>query len=230
MTPSPFTILDEKQFSKHATSFLQSLIGKAIHNRNMAVVGLSGGSTPKPIYEELGKEKGIDWSKVWLFLVDDRFVRKDDPRSNQFLLRSTLLKEAPIPESQIILPDTSLPLEQCIELYDRELSELLKKGPADVVTLGLGEDGHIASLFPPLTKVAFGPDTVIHTTTDRFDVHDRISVTLPVIQNAQQKVFFLKGEGKQKTWEEMMESEEDEKRWPAKGAMKNGDTTVLLAV
>ncbi len=216
----------DQDFVNQSVAFLKDAITQAISDRGVAIIGLSGGSTPKPIYEALGKQK-IDWSKVWLFLVDDRYIRADDPKSNQFLLRSTLLKTAAIPESQLIFPDTTLPLPACIKLYDRQMKDLMKKGQPNVITLGMGDDGHIASLFPPLMDGAFGPDAVIHTTTEKFDVFDRISTTMPVLTRARQSVFFLKGAGKKTVWEEMMGSGEDEKRWPAKELMNNTGMTIM---
>ncbi|MEK7591128.1 MAG: 6-phosphogluconolactonase, partial [Patescibacteria group bacterium] len=148
MNPSIIIAENEADFRARGASLLSAGIRKAILDRGRAIVGFSGGSTPKAIYEMLGQDPAIDWSKVWIFLVDDRFIRKDDPRSNQFLLRSTLLKHAPVPESQIIIPDTTLPYQESIALYEKHLEALLEKGPPDIVTLGLGGDGHIASLFP----------------------------------------------------------------------------------
>ncbi len=222
------TTSNEQDLLNKGVSSLAVGVSKAIADHDFCILGLSGGSTPKPIYEALGKEK-LDWSKVWIFLVDDRYVRPDDPNSNQFLLRSTLLKHAPIPESQLIFPDTSLPLPECINLYEQHLKSLLQKGSPDIVTLGMGDDGHIASLFPPLTDDAFGPKLVIHTTTEKFAVRDRISVTMPVLKQAKQSVFLLKGAVKKRVWEEMMESTEDEKRWPAKGIIKGNNSTLILA-
>ncbi|NOS68126.1 MAG: 6-phosphogluconolactonase [Candidatus Peribacteraceae bacterium] len=206
---------NDADFVARGVGFLEKAIREALSEHGCCIIGLSGGSTPKPIYEALGKEK-MDWSKIWIFLVDYRYIRADDPNSNQFLLLSTQLKNAAIPESQIFFPDTSLPLQECINLYDRHLKDLLKKGAPDIVTLGMGDDGHIASLFPPLTDAAFGQAAAIHTTTDTFDVRDRISVTLPVLKKARQSIFFLKGERKKAVWDEMMASNDDEKRWPAK--------------
>ncbi len=215
------------EFIRLGTDLMAEEIRSAVDKRKFCILGLSGGSTPKPIYEALGKEN-IDWSNVWIFLVDDRYIRADDPSSNQFLLRSTLLKNAPIPESQIIFPDTTLSLEKCIDLYDRQITDLMKKGSPDLITLGLGDDGHIASLFPLLSDDAFGPASVIHTTTEKFAVKDRISVTIPVLKKARQAVFFLKGIEKKKVWEDMEKSRESEKRWPAKSVM-SGTPVVLVA-
>ena len=217
--------VDTDAFTERGCAWMADIIKKSIEDRGRAGIGLSGGSTPGPIYDLLGKEKGIDWSKVWIFLVNDRYIRADDPKSNQFLLRSTLLKHAPIPESQIIFPDTTLPYEKCIDLYEKHLKDLLKKSPPDLVTLGLGPDGHIASLFPPLSDETFGDHLVIGTTTDHFDVRERISVTIPVITATREAIFFLKGQEKQRAWREMMESSDDVRRWPAKALYR---ATVLM--
>ncbi|MDO8649664.1 MAG: 6-phosphogluconolactonase [Candidatus Peregrinibacteria bacterium] len=232
----PYRLIEtttDSDFVRTSVDRMKSIITEAIEERGICILGLSGGSTPRPIYEALGKEPGIDWSKVWIFLTDDRYIRADDPKSNQFLLRSTLLKHATVPESQIIVPDTSLPIDECIAQYDTWIGDLLKKGTPDLITYGMGDDGHIASLFPPLAEPHLKA-CVIHTTTpstgsgqaDRFDVHDRISVTLPVLKTANHGLFFLKGEVKKRVWEEMMASEEDETRWPAKGVLPR--STVIL--
>ena len=219
---------DEKSFTQSATDFLAQEILSAIEHRGRALIGLSGGSTPRPIYEALGKSKKIDWGKVWIFLVDDRYIRADDPKSNQFLIRSTLLKNAPIPESQIIFPDVSLPLLQCIDLYAKHLKVVFQKGLPDVITLGMGDDGHIASLFPPLSNLAMGDERlVLHTTTDQFDVHDRISVSLNTLASAKASVFFLAGAAKKKAWEEMLTSTEDARRWPAKAVLEHTEAKVF---
>ena len=201
----------------------------AIENQGRCILGLSGGSTPRPVYEALGQEKGIDWTKLWIFLVDDRYVPADNPNSNQFLLYSSLLKYAPVPQSHLIVPDTTLPIDACVDLYARHLDDLLKKGPPDIVTLGMGDDGHIASLFPPLTDAAFGPALAINTQTDAFSVKQRISVTFPVLDQAKQSFFFLKGAEKKKVWEKMLASDEGERRWPAKRVMERTPVTIIMS-
>lgn len=234
MKPLIISTANDVNFVTQGVTMLKQTIMESIAARGLAMIGLSGGSTPKPIYDALGKEK-IDWSKVWIFLVDDRYIRADDPNSNRFLLRSTLLKNAAIPESQIIFPDTSLPLPECMALYEKHLKSLFQmvrqthqgQGSPDLITLGMGDDGHIASLFPPLTDEAFGPSLVIHTTTDKFVVRDRVSVTLPVLTQARQSVFFLKGAEKKRVWEEMIASSETQKRWPAKAVMEKTSVSVI---
>lgn len=223
---------NEDEFVQGSVIVLSSLINAAILQNGACLLGLSGGSTPKKVYEELGKSKEIDWSKVWVCLVDERFVPADHDNSNQKLVRETLLKHASIPEENLLFPDTSLPIEECVLQYH---VALFHKKP-DVLTLGIGEDGHIASLFPPVGKVGFNREKhIIHTTTPstslgqatNFAVHNRLSMTLPVIERAETKVFLLRGEKKKKVWEAMEDSKEGKERWPAKEVIRSGGVTLI---
>lgn len=222
------TTTNADEFTTKSVSLLAERLEQNIEEFGHAILGLSGGSTPKPIYTELGKAN-LDWSKVSIFLVDDRYIDPTDNDSNQKLVRETLLVNADIPESQIIFPNTLSPLEDCIAIYEQKLAQLLSQGIPHIVTLGLGEDGHIASLFPPVPAEGYADRLVIHTTTDTFAVHDRISTTMVVIGSADRKIFFLKGEGKQFVWNEMMQSDatEDMDRWPARAALALGGGVVV---
>jgi 6-phosphogluconolactonase len=219
----------DASFVAYGLTLLIQGIEAAIDDHGVCMLGLSGGSTPRPIYEALGKETEIDWHKVWLFLVDERHVSPANGDSNTKLVYDTILQGAGSADIQFCAPDTSLPAEACAAEYDKRLKKLFDDvtGP-DIVTLGLGDDGHIASLFPPVADAGFGPGRAIHTVTDRFAVRDRISVTLPVLKAANQKMFFLKGEAKAKVWTEMLASTEPPTRWPAKDVMASGGVTVLM--
>lgn len=220
------TTTSEEQFIQTGVDILRERIEQSIDEFGRAILGLSGGSTPRPIYERLGL-CAIDWEKVSLFLVDDRYVPADHPDSNQKLVKETLLKHISIPETQILFPDTTLPIDDCIHHYDMKLAGMLSAGIPHIVTLGIGGDGHIASLFPPVANSGFGDRLVVHTETDAFAVHDRISTTMIVIGSADRKIFFLKGEEKKTVWEEMLQSDEGPKRWPAKAALELGGGVVV---
>ena len=218
----------DNEFVERTTNTLAEAIQRAIADRGACVLGLSGGSTPKPIYALLGTKTDIDWSKVWIFLVDERHIPASNNDSNAKLVTDTLIAPAGIADDHFIRPNTILPIIECIAGYDRTLTALFAThGTPDAVTLGLGEDGHIASLFPPLDDAAFGPATAIHTTTDHFAVHDRISVTLPLLRNTPEAFVFLKGAPKKAVWDSMMASSEGPSRWPMKYVMAFGKTTVF---
>jgi 6-phosphogluconolactonase len=226
--PRVITATTEKSFVLHGLTLLIQGIEAAIDDHGVCVIGLSGGSTPRPIYEELGKETEIDWHKVWIFLADERHISPASADSNTKLLYDTVLRGLGA-DAQCVLPDTSLPAATCAADYGKRLQKLFDDvGGPDILTLGLGDDGHIASLFPPVPPEAFGKGYALHTTTETFAVRDRISVSMPVLKSAREKMFFLKGEAKKKVWEEMLASPEPSTRWPAKDVITSGGSTVLI--
>jgi len=215
-----------EEFAVASVTLLEGLINAAILERDRCILGLSGGSTPRPVYEALGKSKEIDWSKVWLFLVDERYVSAESDDSNTKLIRETLLANADVPPTQFRHP-ADLPLEEWREGYEETLENLFDGEWPDVVILGMGEDGHIASLFPPIPEEGMGPELTVHTTTDQFAVHDRVSVTMPVLTKARSKVFLLQGEMKKEVWEKMLADDGSEQRWPIQSALSSGNVTVV---
>ncbi|PIR49033.1 6-phosphogluconolactonase [Candidatus Peregrinibacteria bacterium CG10_big_fil_rev_8_21_14_0_10_55_24] len=214
-------------FAPCTLELLEESLTRTTRERGACTVGLSGGSTPRPIYAALGA-MSLDWSKVSVFLVDERYVPPDNPESNQHMVRETLLTHAAIPPTQVMFPDTLLPMEECVSTYADTLRALFSDALPDLVILGMGDDGHIASLFPPLSPEALGDQHfTLHTVTDRFAVHDRISLALNAIAAAQEHVLLLRGEEKRRTWETMLASDEDEERWPLKRILETGNVTVL---
>jgi len=217
-------------FVSESAEWMGKHIKESISVFGTCIVGLSGGSTPGPIYEQLGKDPLIDWSKVFVFLVDERYINENDKESNTRLVKTTLLKHAAIPDIHFIYPNTVLPLEDCIRDYEERINKLLENRNADLLTLGLGTDGHIASLFPPVIKEAFNDKkTVIHTTTSQFPVYNRISITMRIIQHAHLKLFLLKGKEKLDLWQSMIaDPNMDETRWPAKSVLFHSKNTFII--
>ncbi|TSC99397.1 MAG: 6-phosphogluconolactonase [Candidatus Peregrinibacteria bacterium Greene1014_49] len=218
---------DEAEFVSQAATFLAQAITDVIQERGGCIIGLSGGSTPKSVYEALGKIS-LDWDSVLCFLIDERYIPADNKDSNQKLVRESLVAHARIPETNLIFPDTSLPIDACVEHYARDLMVLFDKHLADIVVLGMGNDGHIASLFPPMVDSLMDDSRLVaHTQTDQFVVHDRITVTLNPIAAANHAVFLLNGMEKKKVWDAMMLDFENERRWPAKRILASTEVTVV---
>ena len=217
----------EQEFIAQASAFLTERIRQAIKRHGRCLLGLCGGTTVGSAYAEAGEDASIDWSRVTLFLTDERYVPADDPRSNQFLLRSTILRSAAIPDSQLLFPDTSLPLKSCIKEYAKVLGSVLGKSPPDLLVLGMGTDGHIASLFPPLNEEALGSGYATHTTTHQFEVSDRISTTLAALLPARESLILLRGLEKRVVWTQMMAAAEDVRRWPTHALLAAHPSTVI---
>jgi len=221
-------------FTHRSVEFLAHHIRRATETHGSCILGLSGGSTPRPIYDALGKQP-LDWSKVSVFLIDERYIDASSADSNLRLVRDTLLKHAAIPEENIVFPDTSLPIHECVKKYGEDLRAQWIDRLPDMTLLGMGDDGHIASLFPPLTDDTLSDRAlVLHTTTPLneqgapcFPVHERITLSLHVIAAIDLHLMILKGTAKKNVWDEMITSREDLRRWPAKFVIQSSDVTTL---
>ena len=221
------TIQAAENFTETSVRHIAQTMLQSMETNDHCTIGLSGGSTPGPVYELLGQQEGIDWAKVHVFLVDDRYVPADHADSNQRLARETLLKHADIPEQNFCAPNTELPLEDCIADFGENLS--LLPMPADLLILGMGPDGHITSLFPPVPEHAFDDATLaLHTQTDVFAVHDRITVSPLLIASARAHILLLKGQEKHAVFHECVSAEMNPVRWPLHLALAGGNLTAVL--
>jgi 6-phosphogluconolactonase len=156
---------------------------------------LSGGETAKKCYEELAHTDRypIDWDLVDVYIGDERCVPPDDPDANQRLVRESLLEAVGGARSfhPMSCPDGPAAFEEVI----REAGDFL-----DLVHLGLGPDGHTASLFPEVPELDVGPEKLVAMTTDPAgrNPHPRMTLTLPGITRARLVVFTVEGE--EKAW------------------------------
>jgi 6-phosphogluconolactonase len=153
-------------------------------------IALSGGSTPKAAYERLA---GISypWEQVDVFLGDERCVPPDHPDSNFLMARDSLLDH---------VPARGHPMTDCdADAYERELRAVFGEGvPAfDFVFMGLGPDGHTASLFPGKPALEVTDRLVVYVPEPGMEpYHPRLTLTLPVFQNAKLMVYLVSGEDK----------------------------------
>ena len=187
------------------------LSSSAIESRGYFAAALSGGKTPVRFYRKLA-ERGqqLPWNRTHLFLADERFVPIDDADSNYHLLRETLLKDLPVPDSNIHAvttdgPDALLSARK----YEEEIKGFFKTTAEglpefDLIMLGLGTDGHTASLFPG--DKALDDTRHLSCAVDLDNVrHDRITLTLPVINNARMVVFLVSGKTKASVLRDVVE-------------------------
>ncbi len=174
----------------------------AIEKDGFFAVALSGGKTPIDFYQKLADARGISsWEKTHIFLVDERFLPVSDPDSNYGLLRNTFLKKEQIPEENIhpVLAEGST-LESSARQYEEDLRRFfrLTRGGLpdfDLILLGIGEDGHTASLFPHSPAL----EDTVHLAAPVFldeARHHRVTLTLPVINNAKNIAFLVSGKNK----------------------------------
>lgn len=135
---------DADDWTEAATHAIAHALGEALRARDRARLLLSGGSTPGPVYAALA-DVPLDWNRVDVGLVDERWLHPDDPDSNAHLVRRTLLRHRAAPAAFRGLTRDGLGIEEAVRAANLHAHQ-----PADVVVLGMGEDGHTASLFPQM--------------------------------------------------------------------------------
>ncbi len=180
-------------------------------------VALSGGSTPRRTYETLSSEPYRDrfpWAAVHFHQVDERFVPPGDPRSNGRLLREALFSRVPVPPGNVHLVDTTLPgPAAAARKYEEELRRAFPDPPGgfprfDAVLLGLGADGHTASLFPGDEALAERTAWVVGSTGGEPAIA-RVTLTLPVLCAAAQVIFLVEGRAKAESLRRLVEGTGD---------------------
>lgn len=189
---------------------------QSISTKGRFDVSLSGGSSPKKLYELLAQKysDAIDWSKVYLFFGDERYVAHDHPDSN-YLMATTALAPLNLKDSQILKVDTSLDPESAALDYERCIKRHFGDDVSfDLVLLGLGDDAHTASLFPG-TSILFNDENLVKDVYLEDKQVFRISMTAPLINNAKHIAFLTFGEGKADAIQHVLEGEKDITKYPA---------------
>ena len=188
--------------NKGAEIFSRAAI-ESIEKRGRFAVAISGGSTPRVMHGMLAKEpylSDIPWKKTHIFWVDERCVPENDPASNFGLARKDFLDRVPIPQNQIHPIPVEAYSEEGAGKYQRVLIDFfhLKKGEFpvfDLIFLGIGTDGHTASLFPGKSALNEMNRWVVAVKGGNPNVN-RLTLTLPVINRGKQIVFMISGKKK----------------------------------
>ncbi len=192
--------LDSEDISRKAAELFVRLAGESISSHGRFAVALSGGSTPKILYSRLAGIPDIPWSGIHLFWGDERCVPPDHRDSNYRMTREALLDHAPIPESNIhrIRGEDSNPEQAALE-YEQEIRKVFGTGDGwprfDLVFLGMGDDGHTASLFPGTSALKGTNRLVVSNYVEKFSAH-RITFTAPLINHAAHIAFLISGASK----------------------------------
>jgi 6-phosphogluconolactonase len=157
-------------------------------------VALSGGSTPRPLFERLRTET-LPWSRLAWYWVDERFVPYEDARSNAGEAKRLLFDHIPTAQIFPFAAPPAASIEHAAEAYEALLAEGLPATGFDIVLLGIGDDGHTASLFPNEPEVHVRDRRVVHVPA-RPTRDARLSLTAPVLQSAQHVLVLARGQSK----------------------------------
>ena len=204
---------------------------EAISERGRFAVALAGGSTPKTTYEILARHHAdeLDWSKVHVFFGDERTVNPEHEDSNYRMARDTLLAHLRV--GSVHRMRCELPPTEGAANYEEQLREFF--GPSeepprfDLILLGLGEDGHTASLFPETSALDVTDRWVVANPVLKLET-SRLTLTIPVINAAKAVTFLVAGEDKARALKEVLEGDADPRAYPAQLIRPEGDLTWMV--
>ena len=150
MAPEIWIGEDVEALAREGARRIAEAARRSITARGRFVLALAGGTTPRKLYKILATAEGIDWRHVEIFFGDERMVELDHPDSNYRMARETLLDQVPIPPAQVHAVPTHLPVEEAAAAYEATLRQVLGQTEPrlDWALLGMGPDGHTASIFP----------------------------------------------------------------------------------
>lgn len=191
---------DLEQLSAAVAQRIAELAAQMIAARGVFCVALAGGETPRRCYEKL-RHLDIDWSCVHLYFGDERCVPRGDRQRNDSMVREALLEHIDIPQANIHNIPAELGAQHAAASYAIVLREAM---PLDLVLLGMGEDGHTASLFPdnPATE---NSGTVVSVCNAPKPPAERVSLGLGTLNSARQKIFLAAGAGKRAALEQILQ-------------------------
>ena len=189
------TFADSPALVTGAADYVAAQASEAIAKRGAFSIALSGGNTPKPIYERLAG-KPLDWRRVHVFFGDERCVPPEDTRSNYHMAKATLFDRVAIPPGNIHRMRGEDEPNAAAAAYAAELKAGLgEDGRFDLVLLGLGGDGHTASLFPGLAAVSETERTVLACYVESVGMW-RLTLTPPTLNAARRVAFLVSGADK----------------------------------
>lgn len=194
MTPE---IVHSTNFVADAVALIERAADIAIFERGEFRLALSGGNTPRPVYEALAKHRDA-WSK-WVFTFgDERCVPPDSGQSNYRMAREALFDHVPIPAENILRIRGEADPAVAAQEYEDELRRRAGKQSHyrhDLLLLGMGDDGHTASLFPGTAALGVTDRWVVSNFVPKFDTH-RITMTYPLLNAARHVCFLVNSKGK----------------------------------
>jgi 6-phosphogluconolactonase len=186
-------IVDSTDFARAAARRLALEIRRVLESQERCSLALAGGSTPRPVYEQLAAESagGNPWSRIDVYFGDERCVPPDDPASNYRMVRESLLERVPLDRGRVHRMEGERPDHDAAALaYEKLLPRRL-----DLLILGLGADGHTASLFPEAPSLAETRRRVL-AVRGPGPLVDRLTITSPVILEARLTVGLVAGADK----------------------------------
>jgi 6-phosphogluconolactonase len=230
--PVEVKIVPDNALARVAAQEFHRLAEAGIQQSGRFSVALSGGNTPRAVYSLLADEhKGLPWDRIRVFFGDERQVPPEHPDSNFRMASESLLSKVPIPRENVHRIRAELEPEAAAKDYDDQLAEFFHLNDHDwprfdLIFLGLGDDGHTASLFPGSSALSNVSSRVAANWVEKLQT-SRITLTFPVLNHAAQVIFLVSGESKAQIFSAVLRP--GDKRYPAQGVQPENGRLLWLA-
>jgi len=234
---------EHSKLSQKAAEHIISIANESVKARGYFTMALSGGNSPVQIYDRLGDpplKNKMPWSRTLVFWGDDRYLLPGDRESNYHIAYEAMISKVNIPQANIFrIPTEVSPIEMAAALYETIMRKVFvklrsidieKKLPVfDLVILGVGKDGHTASLFPGHKAVNEKERWVTFVKAHaRMTLRERVTITLPVINAARNIMFIIAGEGKGDMIKSILTDSKHGKIYPATMIKPDGQTVWFI--
>ena len=219
-------------FAAAAVEFLQRA-RTAIQGSGRFTVALSGGSTPRNLYSLLATQSDVPWGQIRFFFSDERHVPPDSPDSNFRMADESLFSRAPIPQENIFRVPAEIPdADTAAQSYEQTLRQFFQLEEDDLprfdlILLGLGPDGHTASLFPRTAALHEDERLVAANWVEQFKTW-RITFTYPALNHAAAVLFMATGAEKQEALLQVLQGKPDLETYPAQGIKPTNGSLIWL--
>lgn len=228
-------IVAPESFIQTASDLIWAHLVETLQLRPLAHLCLTGGSTPRPIYQMLAERSlagdiSLDWSRVRFYFGDERSVPPDHPDSNYRMAKESLLEPLGIPAEHVARLEGEQPASLAATRYEALLRARFPEGRCafDLLLLGMGDDGHCASLFPHTPGLSETERWVIANPVDKLQT-TRLSLSFPALNGARQVLFLVNGVKKAPALTQVLERARDVAAWPSQGiAPTHGHVCWLL--
>lgn len=234
--PELITLSDADTVATRAAEIVVATALQAVMERGRFTWVLSGGSTPERLYKLLARSpyrEQMPWEETFVFMGDERFVAEDDPAQNFLMARNALLDHVPLPPANRYPIDTYLPsAADAADEYESRLRDFFEGGAItfDLVLLGLGDDGHTASLFPGKPALDETDRAVVASEPGLLPPPvERVTLTFPVLNAARNVLFLITGEKKRAPLAWILSGEASVAEIPAVGIQPVVGTVTILA-
>jgi 6-phosphogluconolactonase len=218
--PALVVAADLDGLARVAADRVRVLAADAITARGRCRLALAGGSTPRALYAHLAATRDVDWARIDIFFGDERAVPPDDPQSNFRMARETLFAPAGVPPENVRRMRGEDPdLDAAARDYEAALGSVDEAAPLDLALLGLGADGHTASLFPGTTAPGERHRLCVAVEVPSLATR-RLTLTTAVLQAARDVLFLVAGTDKAETLRAVLGPTLDFARWPSQAILR----------